>query len=179
VHSGSTTAATQFNTGGSIVVGGTSITVPENLLVQFPATFIPFRDFAANIAQYGGYDVAVDGNYVCSYQLNKDWLCWHRKVDGKAIAGRVLISQLIAGAGSGIVSAVNNDGTLQISGGPTIRINTPNGVYATTYDKNPFFTSDEQNPSISSFSGYPMCIPRSANDPDCPSTNRAANGDRV
>lgn len=95
------------------------------------------------------------------------------------MAGRIAVSQLLGGVGSGIVSVVNNDGTMQIVGGPTLRINTPNGVYATTYDKNPFFTSDEQNPSIVSFSGYPMCIPRSASDADCPSSNRAANGDRV
>ncbi|KAJ4991922.1 hypothetical protein SVAN01_02517 [Stagonosporopsis vannaccii] len=159
----SASAATQFNSGGSITVGGVSITVPENLLVQFPAAFVPFRDFAANGGQYSGYELSVDGNYV----------------DGKAIAGRIAVSQLLGGSGGGIVGAVNTDGTMQIVGGPTLRINTPNGVYAAAYDKNPFFTSDEQNPSISSFSGYPMCIPRSASDPDCPSSNRAANGDRV
>lgn len=101
------------------------------------------------------------------------------QVGDKAIAGRIAVSQLLGAVGSGLVGAVNVDGTMQIVDGPTLRINTPNGVYATTYDKNPFFTSDEQNPSISSFSGYPMCIPRSTSDPDCPSTNRAANGDRV
>lgn len=46
------------------MVGGTSITVPENLLVQFPAAFVPFRDFAANGGQYGGFELNVEGNYV-------------------------------------------------------------------------------------------------------------------
>lgn len=91
----------------------------------------------------------------------------------------MFISQLIGGSGTGVIGSVNTDGTIQIVGGPMLRINTPNGVYATAYTKNPFFTSDEQNPSICSFSGYPMCVPRSANDVDCPSSNRAANGDRV
>jgi len=31
---------------------------------------------------------------------------------------------------------------------------------------------DPQNPSVHSFSGFPMCIPRSANDPACPAGNR-------
>ncbi|KAF2999038.1 hypothetical protein E8E13_008468 [Curvularia kusanoi] len=159
----SATDATKFNSGGNIVVAGLPITVPENLLVQFPATFVGFRDFAANAGQYGGFEVNVEGNYV----------------NGQAIAGRVSISQLLGGIGGGLISAVNLDGTINIAGGPTLRINTPGGVYGPVYDKNKFFTSDEQNPSVSSFSGYPMCVPRSASDPDCPSTNRAPNGDRV
>lgn len=62
--SGTATSATQFNSGGSLIVGGTSITIPENLQVQFPATFVPYRDFAANINQYNGFEVNVEGNYV-------------------------------------------------------------------------------------------------------------------
>jgi hypothetical protein len=65
-NSVSATTATQFNTGGTIVVAGTSITIPENLLVQFPAAFIPFADFAANGGQYTGFEISVDGNYVRS-----------------------------------------------------------------------------------------------------------------
>lgn len=153
-----------FNTGGSITVAGITITIPKNLLVQFPAAFIPFKDFAGKAGDYGGYEVSVDGNYV----------------GGTPIAGRVTISQFLAGTGAGIVAQVNNDGTLKIAnGGPTLRINTPNGVFATAYTQKPHLTADEANPSICSFSGYPMCIPRSGSDPDCPSTNRAANGDRV
>jgi hypothetical protein len=102
-----------------------------------------------------------------------------QQVDNVPMAGRIFISQLIAGAGAGVVASVNTDGTMNIAGGPTLRINTPNGVYAKAYTSQPFLTSDEENPSISSFSGYPMCLPRSANDPDCPTDNRAANGDRV
>lgn len=139
-----------------------AITVPENLQVQFPAAFVPFQKFAAdyalNTAFYAGFEFSIDGNYV----------------NGVPIAGRVFISQLIAGAGAGLVQSVANDGTLKIQGGPTLRINTPNGVYAVAYTQKPFFTADEQNPSISSFSGYPMCIPRSAADPDCPANNRVA-----
>lgn len=60
----SASSTTQFNSGGSITVGGTTIAVPENLLVQFPAAFIPFRDFAANGGQYSGFELSIDGNYV-------------------------------------------------------------------------------------------------------------------
>ncbi|ORY04866.1 hypothetical protein BCR34DRAFT_591069 [Clohesyomyces aquaticus] len=157
-----------FNSGGTVTVAGTTITMPDNILIQFPATFVSFKDFAADFAanggSYGGWEVHVDGNYVA----------------GKPIAGRFFISQLIGGAGAGIVESVAFDGTLKIAnGGPTLRVNTPNGVYAKAFTSRLFLTADEENPSISSFSGYPMCIPQSATDADCPSNNRPANGARV
>jgi hypothetical protein len=96
------------------------------------------------------------------------------EVNNVPIAGTIEISQFLAGAGAGLVESVGNDGTMKIAGGPTLRINTPNGTYATAYTAKPFFTADESNPSITSFSGFPMCIPRSASDTACPSANRPA-----
>lgn len=45
-----TADSTAFNTGGKIKVGGLSITIPKNLQIQFPAAWVPFKDFAS-----GGY----------------------------------------------------------------------------------------------------------------------------
>ncbi|KAF2674125.1 hypothetical protein BT63DRAFT_461787 [Microthyrium microscopicum] len=161
------TNASQFNSGGTVTAYGHAITIPENMLVQFPAAYIPFQKFAldylTNPGLYTGFEVSLDGNFV----------------NNVPIAGMMSISQFLAGSGAGIVGSVNTDGTMQILGGPLLRINTPNGVYATPYILRPFFTADEENPSISSLSGYPMCIPRSANDPDCPASNRPANGAQV
>lgn len=67
------------------------------------------------------------------------------------------------------------NGLLTVSGGPQIRINDPNGVFGVPYTLNPFFTADDENPSIQAFSGFPMCIPRSATDALCPASNRPAN----
>ena len=61
---------------------------------------------------------------------------------------------------------------MQITNGPTIRINDPNAVYSAGYKGRPFMTADDQNPSISSFSGFPMCVPRSSSDALCPQSNR-------
>lgn len=63
---------------------------------------------------------------------------------------------------------------MKIVGGPTIKINDPNKVYSVGYTGNPLFTADDKNPSITAFSGFPMCIPRSDNDDLCPSSNRPA-----
>lgn len=56
--------------------------------------------------------------------------------------------------------------------GPTIRINDPNSVYSAGYTEDPFFTADDENPSISAFSGFPMCVPRGPTDSLCPQSNR-------
>jgi hypothetical protein len=43
-------------------VSGWTITIPDNLIVQFPATWMPFKDFAAG--GYTGLEVNVNGNIV-------------------------------------------------------------------------------------------------------------------
>jgi len=63
---------------------------------------------------------------------------------------------------------------MKIVGGPTIRINDPNAVFSSGYTLNPDFTADDENPSITAYSGFPMCIPRSASDPLCPASQRPA-----
>jgi hypothetical protein len=94
-------------------------------------------------------------------------------VNGKAIAGLVQIGEYLLQASSGTVDSIDfAAGTMKIKGGPTIRVNDPNGVYGAAYTQNPLYTADDENPSITSFSGFPMCIPRSSSDPLCPSSNR-------
>jgi hypothetical protein len=88
------------------------------------------------------------------------------------VAAQVYISQFFAETSSGYVGQVNFDGTMQIVNGPLLRLNDPNGVYSVGFTGNKFFTADDQNPSITSMSGYPMCIPRNATDPLCPISNR-------
>lgn len=65
---------------------------------------------------------------------------------------------------------------MKIANGPTVRINDPNGVFSTGYTGAPLMTVDDVSPSITSFSGFPMCIPRNATDPLCPASNRPTNG---
>lgn len=48
-----------FNSGGSITVNGFTMNVPKNLLVQFPAAWVPWRDFVASKADFAGFETLV------------------------------------------------------------------------------------------------------------------------
>lgn len=50
------TDAAVYNTGGTIVINGFTMTVPKNVLVQFPAAWVPFKDFAASQQKFIGYE---------------------------------------------------------------------------------------------------------------------------
>jgi len=96
-------------------------------------------------------------------------------VNDVIIAGQMSISQLDLAGSSGIVESIGFDGRIKIKNGPFIRINDPNEKYSDGFDEIPFYTADDENPSITSFSGFPMCVPRELNDPKCPQSNRPAS----
>ncbi|NJD05770.1 MAG: hypothetical protein FIA97_04635 [Methylococcaceae bacterium] len=138
-----------------------------------------------------GYEVAVDGNIV-----------------GTAyIAGNVHISQQSLNNGAGYIKAIDTaTGMLCVGPDPApaagldhrctvsptqqlarVRINDPVGRYGlatrnnaatAVLDSDPRFTSDSDNPTVHAKTGYPLCVPRSASDPECPAKNRpgAAGG---
>ncbi|KAH7038393.1 uncharacterized protein B0I36DRAFT_284571 [Microdochium trichocladiopsis] len=150
-----------YNSGGVITVNGFAISVPKNLLVQFPAAYVPFKDFAADQASMLGYEVNVIGNFI----------------NGVPWAAQIITYQFFEGLSSGFIESLNYaEGTIKIRAGPTLRISDPNAVFSVGYSGAPFFTADDESPSISSFSGFPMCIPRNTTDPLCPLTNRPFQG---
>ncbi|KAK1622435.1 hypothetical protein BDP81DRAFT_411276 [Colletotrichum phormii] len=113
-------------------------------------------EFVGSSGGYTGYNCEVTGNVV----------------NGVPIAAQVSIAQSLLNGASGFVDSVNNDGRIKLTDGYTIRINDLNAIYSVGYTAQPFFTADDANPSISSFSGFPMCAPRSAADALCPQFNR-------
>ncbi|KAK2752665.1 hypothetical protein CKAH01_17657 [Colletotrichum kahawae] len=146
-----------FNTGGTIVVNGFTMNVPKNLLVQFPAAWVPWKEFVANKADFAGYETLVIGN----------------SINGEPRVAQVQLYEFFEGLSSGWVESVDfADGSLKIQNGPTVRISDPNAVYSKDFTGAPLMTADDQSPSITSFSGFPMCIPRNETDPLCPLTNR-------
>jgi len=86
------------------------------------------------------------------------------------------ISQLDLAFASGVIETLNFDGRIKIKNGPIVPINDPRAIYSAGFTELPFFTIDDENPSITSFSGYPVCIRRSASDGKCPESNRPTNG---
>ena len=91
------------------------------------------------------------------------------------IVGQLSIAQIFLQASTGVIESFGMDGAIKIRNGPTIRINDPDAKYSAGYDAIPSFTADNENPSISSFGEFPMCVPRSANDPKCSQSNRPNN----
>ncbi|KAK8091560.1 hypothetical protein PG997_001921 [Apiospora hydei] len=158
---GATATDETYNTGGSISLNGFDISVPKNMLVQFPAAYVPWKDFVADKEAMLGYEVNVIGNFV----------------NGAPIAGQILAYQFFEGLSSGYIESLNfTDGSMKIQNGPVLRISDPNAVFSVGYAGAPFFTADDESPSISSFSGFPMCIPRNSTDPLCPASNRPFQG---
>ncbi|KAJ4362478.1 hypothetical protein N0V83_010571 [Neocucurbitaria cava] len=146
---------TQYNAGGGINVNNFNVKVPKNLIVQFPVVWAPFSELCG--AEAGGYETTVVGNIV----------------NGEVIAGQVSVAQRFGLEGSqGYISAINPDGTLQIASGPRVRINDPDGLFGPKTDTRKYWIADTTNPSVTSFSGFPMCIPYSGNTEKCKDPNR-------
>ncbi|KAK3503235.1 hypothetical protein B0T13DRAFT_521847 [Neurospora crassa] len=151
-----------YNSGGTISVAGWTIKVPQNTQVGFPAAWVSWREFCADIAFMRGFEITVVGNVI--------------PLHGPT-AGQIFISQFSTSFGRGLISSISyDDGSIQLSQGPKLRINDPHGVYSVGYTSHPLWTADDENPSISSFSGFPMCVPRNGSDPLCPTTNRPTLG---
>ncbi|MCF7700782.1 hypothetical protein [Loktanella sp. M215] len=170
-------------TGGSMVVEGTTVTIPRNLIVQMPATFLTPKDiFDLNPGNPAESGLAINdsaprpGDYQASIVGNI--------VGSRHVAGLVWISQDPLAEGAGYIKSIAANGEITLVADPTdaapqpetrIRINDPDSVFAPqdpNLDSDPRFMVDGENPTIMSMSGYPMCIPRAANDPECPDANR-------
>ena len=172
--------------GGTIVVNGTSVKIPANLVVTLPAAYFTVGQLFGNSLQSGlalndtpppiaAYEVSISGNIV----------------NGEYLAGLVSIAQQSANIGNGFIKSINyTTGELCVGstnvGGCTsadarVVINDPEGRYGQKNGVNgkatpdPRFSVDSDNPTIHAASGYPLCVPRVAPpaiDAECPMVNR-------
>lgn len=93
------------------------------------------------------------------------------------MVAQVQLYEFFEGLASGFIESLDYaDGSMKIQNGPTLRIADRNAVFSVGYTAAPFMNADDQSPSISAFSGFPMCIPRNDTDPLCPLTNRPFAG---
>ena len=172
--------------GGTVKINGVTINIPCNTIVQMPANTLTWADFvsqalpaeldaAGNIIGYATkgllqspqhYEVRVVGNTVGTTN----------------IAALVYVSQQSLNAGSGVISRIDYaKGRIEVANGlaagiTVLEINDPNARFGMQHLPDPRFSVDDQNPTIHSGTGYPMCVPRTdpavADDPNCPQINR-------
>jgi hypothetical protein len=106
---------------------------------------------------------------------------------GTYIVGLILpIGQDLGNGGQGFITFIDYaKGRFEVGGtlgtqntGTVIEINDPTGRYGLPHSPDPRWSVDNENPTIASGNGYPMCIPRVAPpsiDPECPLYNRLLN----
>ncbi|MFL5301210.1 MAG: PKD domain-containing protein [Anaeromyxobacteraceae bacterium] len=183
--------------GGTLVVNGQAIVVPRNAIVQFPATFMTWEqvfEFAPEPYGLGStpqtglaltdkptpvttYEVHVQGNRLA--------------IPGKPdqyVAGLITIANQALNAGQGFINFIDYaTGELRVGGvlgdrktGQRVQLNDPLGHFGRAVSADARFTCDEQNPNIRTETAYPLCVPRfdpaAGDDPECPQTNRPADG---
>ena len=172
--------------GGHMRINGIEIVIPRNTLMRFPTMFLPLsKVFSMNPAGGASSGLAIDDlpKPVATFEVSVAG----NIVDGVYIAALVDIAQNALFNGAGTIKAMAADGTLTIgaAGAPVgsadtrVRIVDPEGRFGavTTFiGADTRFAVDDENPSVLAITGFPMCVPRSASDPLCPSSNRPVSG---
>ena len=178
--------------GGTLTMNNHVVIIPRYTIFQMPATALTWTELfqqapapyglgsgAGGAAQSGlalgdvpaptfTFEVTVQGNRVIDSATGAD----------RYIAGLVFISNLSLQAHQGFISAIDYSAGELIVGGARVRLNDPIGRFGRVMTHDTRFTIDEDNPTVKSETGYPMCIPRTdpavADDPLCPRGNRPA-----
>jgi len=188
------------HTAGSLTVNGHVVTIPANTIVILPASALTWDELFTQAPAPDGpaqtglamfdtpaplttSEVHVIGNRVTTAPGGDQY-----------IAGLVYLSQQSVNAGAGFINFIDYDaGELRVGGTPgdrttgtRVRINDPvvgdlgTGRYSKGLTPDRRFTVDQDNPTIMSATGFPMCLPRVAppapqaaeTDPLCPQGNR-------
>jgi hypothetical protein len=196
--------ASDAHCGGTIKVNGHVVVIPKETIVILPASALTWQElFALAPAPYTGvatgmaladvpapltsYEAHVVGNRVLGGPAGADLY----------IAGLVNIAQQGLNSGAGFINFIDYAiGEMRVGGvlgdsttGARVRINDPavgstgTGRYGRAMTPDVRFQVDQDNPTIASATGFPMCLPRVApagvigapeTDPLCPQANRPA-----
>ncbi|MCW5798939.1 MAG: hypothetical protein LZF60_310135 [Nitrospira sp.] len=185
---------------GSMVVSGTRITLPRNLLVKLPGQYMTVNDLFRG--KHPGKVPALSaasrpsGLALLDSPPQKPALPFEVEVIGNIvgaeyIAGWVSIAQVGLQTGAGFIQSIDYaTGALMVGSGSgasmvKVRINDSRGTYGkpnaakgagSVMDDR--FAADPGNAPIVSQTGFPMCIPLSAaGDPNCPLANRGSGNE--
>jgi hypothetical protein len=190
--------------GGVITVNGHVITVPSETIAILPANALTWQElFALAPAPYTrvatGLALADIPAPLATYEAR---VVGNRVIGGPGgadvyIAGLIWISQQALNNGQGFINCINYvTGEIRIGGpignctaGTRVQLNDPldpavgTGRYGRPTSPDARFMVDQDNPTIRSVSGFPMCIPRVLADPNiagnpddalCPKSQRPA-----
>ena len=189
--------------GGTVTINGITITVPCNMIVQMPANTITFAKMVNGI---GGssplLSLALDGSTTPSTQIFTSFELGvvgnivggnNLGIGGEHIAGLMYASQQSLNGGNGVIKRIDyTTGDIIVDSGTgrsevIVRMNDPHGRFGRAQSPDERFSVDDENPTIHSATGYPMCVPRNKNssgtlypvdasgipnDPLCPQKNR-------
>ena len=198
--------------GGFITVNGQVITVPSETIVILPANALTWEElFSQSPAPYTGAATGMALNDVpaplTTYEAH---VIGNRVLGGPGgadvyIAGLVYISQQALNTGAGYINCIiYTTGEMRVGGligncatGARVQLNDPaitaagdvalgTGRYSRGQSPDARFQADQDNPTIASATGFPMCVPRVLADPNiagnpddarCPVTQRRLVGD--
>jgi len=180
------TCSTNVTCGGTIVVNNQLIIVPKNTILQMPATAITWQQLYTKApSPYGPTQTGLALSDNPSPRVTFEAHIVGNRNNDQYIAGLIFLSQSSLQSGQGFINFINyTTGELQVGGtigdsatGERVKINDPIGRFGRIWTPDSRFTIDEDNPTIRSETGYPMCIPRAApgvpeTDTLCPQTNR-------
>jgi hypothetical protein len=180
--------------GGFIAVNGHLITVPSETIVILPANALTWQElFTFAPAPYTGVATGMALNDVpaplTTYEAH---VIGNRVLGGPGgadvyIAGLIYISQHALNSGTGHINCINYaNGEMRVGGvmgncatGARVQINDPiitaagdvalgTGRYSRGQTPDARFQVDQDNPTIASATGFPMCMPRVVADPNIP-----------
>jgi hypothetical protein len=145
------------------------------------------------------FEVAVDGNIVCVTATTCDYVAGLVHISQQGLnMGAGFIRSINTTTGEMCIGNDNTPVATCVTPNARVQLNDPkindttdpalnDGRYgrpnpaspAAAPDPNsrfpdPRFTVDQGNPTVHALTGYPMCVPRSGNDPRCPAGNRPA-----
>ena len=175
--------------GGTATVNGLKIVIPCNTTLQMPAATFTWAEildksrFPVSISLSGNNSAGTSGPSKFRYPSNEITIVGNI-VGGRYIAGLVYIAQEKLNLGLGYITGFDySTGAIIIDGRARLLLNDPaigapiqGGRFGLGQSPDGRFNVDNQNPTIKTVTGYPLCVPRVdpnvADDPRCPKKNR-------
>jgi hypothetical protein len=169
--------------GGVITANGHVVIVPSETIVILPANVLTWQElFAQAPAPYTGVATGMALADVPAPLTTYEARIVGNRVGDTYIAGLIWIWQHALNSGQGFINFIDySTGEIRVGGvigsnttGTRVRINDPlnaavgTGRYGRAMTPDARFTSDQDNPTIASMTGFPMCVPRVLADPSIP-----------